>query len=305
MRHFGLLFTILALLTAAFGSGGAIAEGNVQDLAAPAKYPTHFAGVPPQRTRASTPTTGKLMLSFSARSNLHLIWNVYADGRVIWQKWGPLGDPIVIPPGARMIDTGYVQQRLTLQGVQLLRARILSTGLFEHSLRLRVERRHAVWHGAGIFARVRRGDRMVTLSASRFGLSTGHEHPSKATAAQVRGLAQIKALLADTAAWSLPTTAWADRKVRAFVPGHYLYAFDRSAPDLTKLPSPLLPYKELLGHDCQIVTTGQLRAILQAFLEAGTTPVSNHALWIAFALKGFRGIPAGPHFSPVLPSDSC
>jgi len=306
MRHVALLATILALVTAACGSGGAVAEGNVKDLVAPAKYPTHFAGVPRQGTLASTPTTGKLLLSLSGGSNPYLIWNVYEDGRVIWQKWSSTGDPIVIPPGARMIDTGYVQQRLTSQGVHLLRARIFSTGLFEHDLNLRIARRHAVWHDAGIFARVRRGDRMVTLAASRFGFSAAHEHPTKATPAQARGLAQIKALLADTAAWSLPTMAWADREVRAFVPARYFLAFDRSAPDLTKLPSPLLPYKKLLGSvgtGCRIVTTGELRAILQAFLEAGITPVSNHASWIAFALKGFRGIPSGPHFSPILPSD--
>jgi hypothetical protein len=171
-----------------------------------------------------------------------------------------------------------------------LRATILSTGLFEHNLNVRVERRHAV----GIFARVRRGDRMVTLSTSRFGLSAGHEHTTKATPTQVGGLAQIEALLADTTAWSLPTTAWADREVRAFVPSHYVYRFDRSAPDLTKLPSPLLPYKELFGHDCQIVTTGELRAILQAFLEAGITPVGNHALSSLSYSRAFADSPRAP-----------
>jgi hypothetical protein len=99
---------------------------------------------------------------------------------------------------------------------------------------------------------------------------------------------------------------WEDREVRAFVPSHYFLAFDRSAPDLTKLRAPLLPYKKLLSHyhGCQIVTTGELRAILHAVLESGITPVSNHANSIAFGLKGLRGFPSGPHFSPVLPSDA-
>ena len=307
MRHFALLGTMLALLTAAFGSGGAVAESNVKDSVAPAKHPTHFAGVPPQGTHVSTPTTGKLLLSLTVVPKPYSTTNVYADGRVIWQKWTPAGDPIVLPAGARMADTGYVQQRLTPQGVRLLSARILSTGLFEHNLRLRIARHHAAWHGAAIFARVRRGDRMVTLSAWSSGVVSGHEPLAKATPAQARGLAQIAALLADPAASSLPTTAWADREIRAFVPAHYFLAFDRSAPDLTKLPSPLLPYKKLLGHvgsGCKIVTTGQLRAILQAFLEAGITPVDNHADNIGFVLKGFRGIPSGPHFSPVILSDS-
>jgi hypothetical protein len=127
-----------------------------------------------------------------------------------------------------------------------------------------------------------------------------------ATPAQARGLAQIQALLADTAGWSLPDTAWAHREIRAFVPSHYFLAFDRSAPDLTKLPAPLLPYKKLFSHGvntCQIVTTGELRAILRAVREAGITPVTNHASWVAFGLKGFRGTPSAPHFGPVLPAD--
>lgn len=298
MRRIALLPTILALLTAALGSGGAVAEGNVKDPAIPT---THFAGVPPRGTHASTPTTGTLLLSFSVEPVPHLIWNVYADGRVIWQQWSSSGDPIVIPRGVRMIDAGYVQQRLTPQGLQLLRARILSTGLFERSLRLRGAGRHAV-----LFARVRRGDRMVTLTAWPSGVAW-REHPTNATAAQERGLAQIRALLADTAAWSLPAAAWADRKVREFVPSRYVFAFDRGVPDLTKLPPPLLPYEKLFSHGantCQIVTTGELRTVLRAFLEAGITPVSNHADWLAFVLEGLRGSPSGPHFSPVLPSDS-
>ena len=46
------------------------------------------------------------------------------------KKWTSSGDATVVPDGARSFDTGYVQQRLTLQGVQLLRSKILATGLF-------------------------------------------------------------------------------------------------------------------------------------------------------------------------------
>jgi hypothetical protein len=277
-------------------------------LVAPAKYRTHFAGVPPQGTHPSTPTTGKLLFSFTVEglgahpTIPYLTWNVYEDGRVIWQEWNPAGDPIVIPQGARMFDTSYVQQRLTPQGLHLLSARILSTGLFEHNLMLRIARHRVV-----IWYRVRRGDHLVTLKGWPAAVVSGHEPLMKATQDQARGLARIQALLADSAAWSLPATAWADREVRAFIPSLYFLAFDRSTPDLTKLPSPLLPYKKLLSHGentCEIVTTGELRTILQAFLQAGITPVSNHADSISFVLAGVRGHPSGPHFSPVLPSDS-
>jgi hypothetical protein len=91
------------------------------------------------------------------------------------------------------------------------------------------------------------------------------------------------------------------------VPSHYFAAFDRSAADTSKLPSPLrgllLHYKKLFRHGCQIVTTGELRAILQALVAAGIPPSDNHAQSIDFGLKGLRSIPSDLHFSPVLPAD--
>ena len=51
-------------------------------------------------------------------------WKLYADGRIIWQEWTPSGDASVVPDGARRRDTGYVQSRLTPQGVQLLLTKI-------------------------------------------------------------------------------------------------------------------------------------------------------------------------------------
>ena len=62
-------------------------------------------------------------------------------------------------------------------------------------------------------------------------------HFTKATPAQTRALASIAALVADPARW-LPTSVWADRQIRAFVPARYLVAFDRGYPDLSKLPPP-------------------------------------------------------------------
>jgi hypothetical protein len=292
MRHFARLATILAVLTAACGSGVAVAEGNVRD------NPTHFAGLPPEGAHASTPTTGKLMLSLITfpSSSLYL----YADGRMIWQRWTHSGDPVVIPDGARMVDTSYVQQRLTPQGVQLVVSRILSTGLFAHNLSLHVP------HHAGMSDQVRSGDRMVAVHALPFVDPSWNERIPKATPAQARGLAQIAAFLADPAAW-LPATAWADREVRAFVPSHYAAAFDRSAPDMAKLPSSLrgllIQHKQLLRHGYQVVTTGEARALLQALVDAGIPPATNHAYSIDFGLEGLRGIPSDLHFSPVLPAD--
>ena len=106
------------------------------------------------------------------------------------------------------------------------------------------------------------------------------QHFTKPTPAQTRALASIEALVADPARW-LPTSAWADRQIRAFVPARYLVAFDRGYPDLSKLPPPaakaLAQYKPLKRHACQILTTGQARALLQAFVKAGISPSENMA----------------------------
>ena len=104
--------------------------------ATPTIEPVHFAGLPPKGAPASTPVTGKVVLS------LGYSWHMYADGRIIWQKWNHAGQALVVPHGAKTADTGFVQRRLTLQGVKLLRSRILSTGLFEHNLWLDAGGRH-------------------------------------------------------------------------------------------------------------------------------------------------------------------
>src|SRR5215831_1997081 len=66
---------------------------------------THFAGLPPVGVKASTPTTGRLVIGLRPTATTE--WNVYADGRVIWQKWTPAGDATVVPKGASKPDTGY------------------------------------------------------------------------------------------------------------------------------------------------------------------------------------------------------
>ena len=264
--------------------------------------PTHFAGFPPEGVRASPLTTGRLLIGLRPTDNT--TWNVYADGRVIWQKWTSSGDATVIPRGARRLDTGYVQQRLTLKGVQLLRWKLLATGLFEHDLRLEVGRNHA-W----VSHRVRRGDRLVTVSGVPSPDPSWNQHFSKPTPAQTQVLASIERFVADPARW-LPARAWADRRIRAFVPVRYVVAFDRSYPELSKLPAPaakaLVQYKQLERHGCQIVTTGQARALVQAFVKAGISPSENSGETIAFDFPDLHlPHPSYLHLHPALPDSRC
>ncbi len=262
----------------------------------------HFAGFPAEGVKASTPTTGKLLVGLRPTDNT--TWNVYSDGRVIWQKWTPSRDATVVPDGASRLDTGYVQQRLTPQGVQLLRSKLLATGLFEHNLLLDV--------GAGFpvaYLRVRRGDRMVTVSGYPSPDPSWNQGYTTATPAQKDALARIEEFVANPGRW-LPPRAWANPQIRAFVPARYVVAFDRGYPDLSKLPSPareeLAQYKPLKRHGCQVMTTGKARALLQAFVDAGMSPSHNHAWVIAFDFAGLHlPRPSDFHMSPALPDDRC
>jgi hypothetical protein len=148
---------------------------------------------------------------------------------------------------------------------------------------------------------------MVTLEGMPLANSSWNEHFTAATPAQTRGLAWIAALVADPAR-SLPKSAWADRQIRAFVPSHYTIALDRGYPDISKLPRPagevLSQYKVLRHHGCQVLTTGQARALLQTFVEAGISPSDNYAQNIGFDFHGL-GLPDPSylHLSHALPAD--
>lgn len=75
-----------------------------------------FVGLPPVGATPSAPRNGRLVLSYFGRQFTHWyqVW-VYADGRLIWQREGDLRE------GANAYATGYLEQRLTPEGVELLR----------------------------------------------------------------------------------------------------------------------------------------------------------------------------------------
>ena len=129
---------------------------------------------------------------------------------------------------------------------------------------------------------------MVTVNGQPSPDPTWNEQFTKATPAQARAAAWIAKLVADPDR-VLPTRAWANRQIRAFVPARYSVGFDRSYPDLSKLPPParkvLVQYKQLKRDGGQILTTGQARGLLQAFVKAGLSPSENHALTIDFGLR--------------------
>jgi hypothetical protein len=280
------LFAIV-LFVRASGSGPAPAD---TPKPSPSNPRVGFVDLPPVGALPSTPAVGELVLSLNV-TDLEgfdsIDVYVYADGRVIWQKW------MDVPGGANESYSGYLEQRLTAEGVGLLRSRVLSTGLFEHSMRL-----VAGSNSVQIHIRVRKSDRWVFVEAvSRPYYAWWEADGTKETLAQTREIARLQALLAHPATW-LPTTAWADRVIRAYVASRYSALFDRRVPSPSELPPPA---NELLLDSCQFVTTEEARAISNALKDSGIAPVPTPsgddglAFWIGGAFL---------HFHPALPDET-
>ena len=204
-----------------------------------------FIGLPPVGARPSAPESGELVLEGRARSAtlarvdarggclgpLVRVW-VYADGRVIWDR-----REAPVPEGANELTSGFLEQRLTPDGVELLRSELVASGLFDRDLTLMVPEGHGCFfsgwaevHGEGRLLRVG----WTSPLFSRPGEGT------TATPEQVSALRRLDALLTNPAS-VLPSSAWAGRQVRAYVPSHYAVCVDTSPPtDIARLLS-LLP----------------------------------------------------------------
>jgi hypothetical protein len=187
-----------------------------------------FVGLPPEGATPSTPESGELVLRWLGRSEtlggrpLVRVW-VYADGRIIWSRFGR------IPEGANEITSGYLEQRLTPDGAELLRSEVI--GLLEGS-RIPLET-VPTDDDHGVFGvEVRDGDRLVRL----------REQPEGSTTpGQLAALQKIDPLLTDPAS-VLPSSAWAVREVRAYVPSHYAVCISTAPPkDASHLLSLLPP----------------------------------------------------------------
>ena len=183
-----------------------------------------FAGLPPEGAMPSAPKTGKLALSYDGRPELsgfpsrfvpvNQVW-VYADGRVIWRREGG-------PTGVDGVRTGFLEQRLTPEGVELLRSEIISTGLFDRDRSLLSE--HGLAWGE---IEVRNGDRLVSVVWCCYPflpLTSYADRATTPTKAQAMALGRLTELLADPAS-SLLASAWTNRELRAYVPSKYAICF--------------------------------------------------------------------------------
>jgi hypothetical protein len=167
-----------------------------------------FIGVPPDGAIPSTPESGELVLSYAGRpaaTEGNMFWAfLYADGRLIWGREGPLEH--------LQGTTGFLEQRLTPEGVELLLSAAISTGLFDHGLfvddanLLYPDRFRDGWSGPS----VRIGNRLVAVEGW-FGGPT----PELESA-----LERLGARLVDPGSW-LPASAWEDREIKGYVPSRY------------------------------------------------------------------------------------
>ena len=215
---------------------------------------------------------------------------VYADGRVIWG------------PDER---GGYLEQRLTPEGLERLRSRALSTGLFERDLALGIE---AV--GSGVMT-VRRGDRPVTVAWnytpeewSGPGFVDRYVRASSVQAAEVT---ELEAFLRDPVTWGLPDEAYVQREITPFVPSHLWVGFDRNVPILSNLPSPA---REILTRalrpsarsDCELISIAEAEEIAHALAEAGILE-PDYEVRRGFAFDE-PGSDSFVHINPALPHDA-
>ena len=267
-----------------------------------------IVGLPAPGATPSAPEHGRLVLSLNGNVGVPGVgvW-VYADGRVIWAGDG--GGYYYLPPGAPTEGaTGFVEQHLTPAGVEFLQTQVLSTGLFEHDLRLLIDR-------AGFLGiEARDGDRLVQVTWAWDGI-VGKDAPS-ATPEQTIALEGIYALLSDPASW--PSSAWADREPRTYVPSQYL-VWLRVLPDQGDDPPlqvgerevGLLPTAavDILRHGTEVrhatyeLTTDDVRAFAQAFNEARLEPWAIEEAVLRYRLQDpfHPGNTLYVYVDPVLP----
>ena len=207
-----------------------------------------FIGLPPEGATSSTPERGELVVEFlccqGGTEGLPNLILVYADGRLIWERQGDL------PEGANDFDTGLLEQRLTPEGVELIRSEVLSARLPEQN------------PDCFTGTRVRDGGRLVTVGAC------GGE---TLTQAQIDALSGLSDRLYDVASW-LPESAWEDRTIRGYVPSRFQVCMpgtDRIAPFLefqSLLPAHAV---EALDDGCTDLTTAEARSFAIALDAAG------------------------------------
>jgi hypothetical protein len=258
-------------------------------------------GLPVEAT-PSAPESGELVIQYRIHTDdlepphPYESWQwVYADGRLI-----TLGHSHVRAAATRW-SSGLLEQRLTPEGVELMRSEIISTGLFEHH-----QPADSRFAGHNVI-QLRIGGRLVQVQGKMSAHS--NEFPRL-----------LRERLADPASW-LPASAWANRQPRAYVASRYaimyggLFQTIERSRILSLLPAPaeaLLRDQEAAprtrGYDgggftrtsltyyVSDLTTEEARALAQALDDAG---LNRGGLSYDFEIPGTSVDPPPPMKGPV------
>jgi hypothetical protein len=277
-----------------------------------------FIGVPPVGATPSSPERGDLEISYWVADRNGNIgrtraW-VYADGRLIW-----LRDHGDIPQAANPLSTGFLEQRLTPEGVELLRSEIVSTGEFGDEVPKPPCAPGESPAGGDCQPPVPppAPDEPITVP---FVIEILVKELGRLVHVdQARDLWRLEGRLLDPESW-LPASAWADRDIKAYVASKYSVCYGGWPPDeprerpeiLAEFPAVAraaldqdAPAREgpLFGspghfrpsHEyCIDVTTDEARAVIAALEDAGLKRRGAYRL-------NFSVGTAHVYFEPYLP----
>ena len=191
--------------------------------------------LPPADAPPSSPERGEPVLGLSAEwypisegAVIHTF--LYADGRLIWWREG------AFPEGENTLH----EQRLTPEGVELMRAEAISSGLLEGgrdtTMPGLVDPAELLLPYWGVIS-AWDGERSADVWFAGYEPSDVPED-TRATADQARALERLLARVIDPASW-LPAAAWADQDVRVYVPSHYEVCYGPLTPMSPGFGSPL------------------------------------------------------------------
>jgi hypothetical protein len=299
-----------------------VVVGAASAFAVRAFFHQGIVGLPPVGATPSTPTRGELVLRFAFGRGMgdagRFVVAVYADGRMIWSRIGDYSRT-----DEYRNSTGFLERRLTPEGVELVRDEVRSSGLVDHDLHL--------WGGSGLYfgsIEFRTGERVVRVTWTDPADPFLNLHPDGVarqmpTPEQAAALVRLDERLEDPASW-LPASAWEDPEVRAYVPSAYSVCLEgKKGLGLSRVLG-LLPeraekvlraqelapshYTNLIGTFvvwCSHLTNEEARALERILDDAGVR-VTRDVFGLAYrsgpfdpAYFGAKDFSIG--FSPLLP----
>jgi hypothetical protein len=208
-----LIAVLVSIVSGALISGALPIRPDPVDRLLDRAFVEPFVGLPPEGAAPSSPEKGELVLSFAGRvsslgGDFHRMW-LYADGRLIWKsnlEGGSAGWKLRF--GASEPTTAVIEQRLSPEGVELLRSAAIAAGLHDFEP-FDLGEDPTDWGRPGVLwggLVMRDGGRLVQSNWS---------DPA------------LPGLLAVPGSW-LPAGAWEDQRIGAYVPSRHAVCLEPS-----------------------------------------------------------------------------